>query len=360
MISVIGGGPAGSYSAYLLAEAGYDVDIYEDHNKIGLPIQCSGIVTSAINDIVKIKPELILNKITTMRVNAQDKNFEVKLKDPDLILNRAGFDQFLADKAVEKGAGLYMGHKLIAIENQKLKFWVQGKPVFVHNSKHVVGADGPMSIVGKHMDSRVKRFFVGSQVLAEGNFEKEIVQVFLFNKGFGWIIPENETRARIGAMGYKDCSSRMEEILSKVPNAKVIEKQGGLIPIYSPFHKTYSDNNYLIGDSAGMVKATTGGGIVQAMQAAQQLVKSFKTKQNYETLWKQTVGKDLFAHLAVRKALDCLGDNDLKKLVELTSQEGIKTILSEHSRDKPLGFGLKLLKAEPKYALLLKSLIYSN
>ena len=39
MITIIGGGPAGSYTGYLLAKKGFDVSIYEEHAEIGNPIQ---------------------------------------------------------------------------------------------------------------------------------------------------------------------------------------------------------------------------------------------------------------------------------------------------------------------------------
>ena len=45
MISIIGGGPIGAYTAYLLAKAGEQVRIFEEHNKIGKPVQCAGIVS---------------------------------------------------------------------------------------------------------------------------------------------------------------------------------------------------------------------------------------------------------------------------------------------------------------------------
>ncbi|MEM4264021.1 MAG: NAD(P)-binding protein, partial [Candidatus Woesearchaeota archaeon] len=43
MISIIGAGPVGSFAAYLLAKAGFEVSIFEEHEKIGLPVQCTGL-----------------------------------------------------------------------------------------------------------------------------------------------------------------------------------------------------------------------------------------------------------------------------------------------------------------------------
>ena len=57
MISIIGAGPVGCYLAYLLSKQGKQVQIFEEDSKIGRPIQCTGIVTSSINKIIKVKKE---------------------------------------------------------------------------------------------------------------------------------------------------------------------------------------------------------------------------------------------------------------------------------------------------------------
>ena len=56
MIGIIGTGPAGSYVASLLAKGGMKVKNYEEDEKIGRPIQCTGIVTKDIKKYVKFRP----------------------------------------------------------------------------------------------------------------------------------------------------------------------------------------------------------------------------------------------------------------------------------------------------------------
>jgi len=43
-IAVAGAGVAGSYMAYRLASLGYKVAVFEEHEKIGEPVQCTGII----------------------------------------------------------------------------------------------------------------------------------------------------------------------------------------------------------------------------------------------------------------------------------------------------------------------------
>ncbi|MCK5026553.1 MAG: NAD(P)-binding protein, partial [Nanoarchaeota archaeon] len=107
MISIIGAGPAGSAAAYLLARAGEDVTIYEEHGSVGEPVQCTGIVTSAFNKLVKPRPEFIVNEIKHARIYSPNgKNIDIRMAKPNIIIDRWAFDNHLCDKAEAAGARL--------------------------------------------------------------------------------------------------------------------------------------------------------------------------------------------------------------------------------------------------------------
>ena len=67
-VIIIGAGPAGCYAAYLLAKKGRDVSIFEEHSKIGLPVQCTGITTAQLKNIIELDRKFIINKIDTARI----------------------------------------------------------------------------------------------------------------------------------------------------------------------------------------------------------------------------------------------------------------------------------------------------
>ena len=75
MITVVGAGPAGCYAAYRLAQAGKTVQIFEEHNEVGVPVQCTGIVTSSIMNILKLKKECIINEVSRVKIFAPNNNF---------------------------------------------------------------------------------------------------------------------------------------------------------------------------------------------------------------------------------------------------------------------------------------------
>ena len=68
MITIVGCGAAGSYLAYLLAKRGKDVTIIEEHKKIGSPVQCTGIVTSSIENFIKLRKGIVANRLNKVIV----------------------------------------------------------------------------------------------------------------------------------------------------------------------------------------------------------------------------------------------------------------------------------------------------
>ena len=70
-------------------------------------------------------------------------------------------------------------------------------------------------------------------------------------------------------------------------NKGIIEYQAGLIPVYNPRQKAQKENILLIGDAAAQVKATTGGGIIQGLTAAECAANSISENISYEKAWRE-------------------------------------------------------------------------
>src|SRR3989344_8997191 len=69
MVSIIGGGPIGNYTAALLAQKGYEPTVYEEHDVIGKPIQCTGIATIYLGDILNTLTEKVPKDFTINIIN---------------------------------------------------------------------------------------------------------------------------------------------------------------------------------------------------------------------------------------------------------------------------------------------------
>ncbi len=349
MISIIGAGPAGNYTAYLLTTKGQDVTVYEDGHRIGFPVQCSGVVTQAIDELIKIKKQLVINKIKKIRFFPDKKNLEINIK-PDYVLNRGEFDRYLADKAEKAGAKFKLNHRFISYghinkDELKLKF-ADGKTI---NTNLLIGADGPYSKVAQSANLFVDRkFIVGIQARCKTKIEdKSRADIFLGYGEFGWLIPEDEYTARIGLVSETNPKADFHKLLKQL-NAEIITHHSGLIPLYNPKNKTQTDKVYLVGDAAAQIKASTHGGILFSLIASQQLTKAITKNQDYEKLWKEKIGKELWLHLKIRNALCRFSNENYSDLIGYFSQEKLRTILSENLRDYPSKFLFKALLKEPR------------
>ena len=352
MISVIGAGPAGCYTAYLLAKAGKEVSVFEEHKKIGSPVQCTGIVTSSINNILKPPKSAVLNKIKTARIFSKNNFVEIKLRKENLILDRKEFDTHLAEKAKSAGAKIYLDYTFIGNEGKKVV--TTKKTITVEK---IIGADGPSSKVAKinNMLGRRKYWF-GFQ--ARVKLRNENIVKFYPNIGtFAWVVPENKETARIGLLGNQSAKEIFAKFLkNKSKKNKIIDYQTGIVPAYNPKQITQKNHIYLVGDAASQVKATTGGGIIQSLTAAEALADSIINSKDYENEWRKKLGKDLWLHMKMRNIMDKFKESDWQYLIKLFNKERNKRILGTHDRDYPIKFVLKLLLSEPRLVYFAKYL----
>jgi geranylgeranyl reductase family protein len=349
MISIIGAGPAGCYLAYLLAKKGQKVRIFEEHSEIGKPIQCTGIVTEDIDRLIRLDKSIISN--TTAKANIHSKNSNAVINTKEIILFRDKFDSYLLKLAVSAGAELYKNHKYESFDGNVIRF-SNGK---TYDTDILVGADGPNSKVARTNDLWLKReFYIGVQARVKLKSNPDTYDVYLgsdFPKFFGWIVPENSKTARVGVAAAKNPGVMFESFIKKlnIPKKSIIEKQAGLIPVYNPKQKLQNKNVFLIGDAAGMVKATTGGGIIPSMEAAGILCDCIISKKDYAKEFKRKVGKSLLVHLKIRQMLDKFEDKDYDLLLEYIKNRKVSDILSQTTRESPLRLVLKLLVAEPRF-----------
>lgn len=352
MISIIGAGPAGSYLASLLARE-EDVTIFEEHDKIGLPVQCSGITTQALAEILEIKKNFLINKIKNAKIIApNDKHVNIKLTKPNFILDRAEFDKHLAERAEDEGVRFYLNHKYKScnITNKGITLKLEGK-IQTLKTDVLIGADGPFSKVAKTTGLwKERKFAIGAQARVNMEVNPETLEFYVNQGCFGWVIPESNKIARVGIATYAQPNEKFKLLLKRrqINSKKIIEYQSGMIPLYDPKAKTQNGNVYLLGDAATHVKATTFGGIVQGLMAAEELNRAIIHKKDYEKLWKKRIGRDLRIGLMIRKKLDTFTDQDYNKLVGLFSQERIKKVLETKNRDYPSRFILELLIKEPR------------
>jgi len=354
MISIIGGGPVGSYQAYCLAKKGHKVHVYEGKEKIGIPVQCTGILTHSLKDYINIKKSFLQNTINKAKIIAPNgDDTTIKFKQEDYLVCRTKFDQHIADLAEQEGAKIFLKHRYKGNEGTKIKVGDKVVP-----TKALIGADGPHSAVAKaHNMLKDRKFVIGHQVTVELEVDDpHLMEIWVGLGMFSWCVPEGNGICRVGIVSYDKPVEYLNKLLKmRCPKAKIIGKQTGHIPLYNPKQILQKNNVYLIGDAATHVKATSFGGIIPGMKAATILARDMN---NYQQTCKKEVGKDLYLSLMIRKILDRFSEKDYNDLIKKFQNEKLIKILEANSRDFPTKFALQLFLAKPSLLKFAKHLIF--
>lgn len=358
MISIIGAGPAGSYLAYLLAKKGEEVTLVEEHKEIGKPIQCTGIVTGSIENFVKLKKEVFANRLKRVVVVSRGKRIESAVDE--VVMWRDKFDQFMAEKAQYAGAKLLLNTKFVSLDKKgvRVKDKTSNK-VRVLRSSSIVGADGPYSSVAKMagLTSQTK-FYMGMQAKVRLRADTDAFETYfgsMFPNFFGWVVPESEDTVRLGLGAFENTKDYFYKFLQRrVGKKEILCWESGVIPVYNPQKVIQRGNIYLLGDAATQVKATTGGGIIPSLKAAQTLCDCILHNKDYSKEFKKKSGRELYLHLKIRALLNKFSDEDYNHLLGLMNQERVKRVIRDYDRDTPIPLVFNLLLKEPRFLFYLK------
>ncbi|MFA5796952.1 MAG: NAD(P)/FAD-dependent oxidoreductase [Candidatus Woesearchaeota archaeon] len=352
MISVIGAGPAGSF--YASKEKHDEVHLFEEHKFIGKPVACTGILTDSVKSVLpKIPKDLIISKINRFKIVASGgKSIYINLNKTNMVLDRARFDQYLFQKAVDSGVNVHLGEKFLGYK--KIDSTAHSKNYLIKTNKKsyptnmIVGADGPKSQVAKAAGIYGNRKFLwGYQARAKfPELEEGTTEIRLNLGEFSWIVPESRTIARVGVLGPR--TTRLRNDYERILGAsKIIEDQSGLIPLYNPKQELRKgkENIFLLGDAATMVKATTYGGIIYGLIAGSYLAED---KETYVKKFNSKLGKDLWISLKMREMMNSMTEKQADELIEIFNKKENAQILAAHDRDFPSTFMVQLLMKEAK------------
>ena len=318
----MGAGPGGTAVAKRLAEEGIDVLVIERRQTVGNPAQCGecfpgwGEMTDAfplikddpwLEDFWQLPSHILGQYLEWMRI------FSPSMKDYGFELDcygahRLQLDGYLADQAESKGADIQTGTELRKIQNQtKLNREVYRTNKGSFTADYVIDASGSPAHVarlrGKGERPSVQLPTIYAQVTGHDSDSFDIFMGSVAPRGYAWIIPKGEI-ANVGiGVHYNNLEIPLKQRLDTFCQGlglTIHSYGGGWIPLGGKVKSAVDDNVLSVGDAAGLVMPSNGGGIGQAIVsgkfAADTIISNINNDlplTNYNKMLSKTMAKQL-------------------------------------------------------------------
>jgi len=382
---VVGAGPAGSTVARELAAAGHRVLLIEEHPKVGQPVQCAGLVSQRALDLAG-PGEYVrcpVRGATVVGPTGREFSFRAEAARA-FVIDRAGLDVHLADRAARAGAELRTATRFDGIvartaDGVTAQLTGPDRRTEEVTARLLVGADGVGSAVARA--ARLRRpveilpAFEAEFPASDG--DPELVEVYLgrtFAPGlFGWWIPDGAGGARVGVATDADGTSarayfdRLLQFLRPRfgrPLASPTAFLASGIPI-GTVPRLSAERVLLVGDAAAQVKPLSGGGIFTGMRAAVLAASvaapalsaddlSARRLGAYDALWRGEFGDEFRRALYLRRLFARLSDAELEAVVDALAHGALgRTVVAFGDIDFPTPVVRELLRESPLLVRLL-------
>lgn len=359
-VIVVGGGPVGSTAARYAAMDGAKVLLIEEHAFVGSPVGCTGLLSTRAVKECDVEPseDFVLNSVKGAYVHPPS---EKQLcidggKTKAYVVSRKMFDRALFQMATDAGVDVMLRTRAIGLERsnslQTLKVLERGKQQNIQ-TKVIIAADGVRSNIAMMAGlGRVQKIMPGIQIEAPYHSDDpDFVELFVGSRApgfFAWAVPVDDRISRIGLATDTTNGPTPQECLkwllqhnphiaSKYAGGQTDMVFGG-IPI-GPLRRTYADGIMIVGDAAGQVKPTSGGGIYTGALCAKIAGKvaasldddvSAGSLHQYEKQWKAAIGKELSMGMRIHDFIKGLSDDELDELLGAINTPSILDMITEY------------------------------
>lgn len=355
-VLIVGGGPAGSITAINLGEKA-NVTLVEAKGSSGFPVKCGGLISreclNAYGKYAKISKAIVNAVEGAFFFSPSGKSIELFGREKAVVIERKIFDRILMEKA-SYYADVMMKTKFILAEGKKARL-VNTSGYFNFEFDFLIGADGSESNVARSLGFERPDFYSSKQLLMEYEMLDENMVELYFGKKysdgfFAYAIPVGDGFARVGVVSKSHPDFYLRNLLEKHPEVSKRRKRGVLEINMGPIPANLVDfvrgNTALIGDSAGMVKPYTGGGLFYLLRASEILADSFPNLEKFRKDYMDEMEKEYRTGEKIRKLYDILDDDDYDFLLKTGESMDFTSIHMDRPSTviKLIPEALKLLK----------------
>jgi digeranylgeranylglycerophospholipid reductase len=350
---IIGAGPVGSYLAGKLAGLGYKVLVLDKKSAAGEDVCCTGIISKDCFNLLPADLNLAKRPVCSARFLAPSgKSLKFSRNDEvAYIIDRVALEQVLADYAQASDVRYLFESDVIDIQNargclQVTANYTGHKTIFEAETAVITTGFGS-PLPARLGLGEIRNFVFGAQAEVSLRDVNDIEIYFdrrLAPDGFSWLVPTGENKGLAGQLTRRQPKSYFRKLLSalkaqgKIATVEVSPAYRA-IPLQS-LPKTHSDRLLVVGEAAGQVKPTTGGGIyyglICADIAADTLHKAFQLHEfsesclaSYEKKWRARLGREIKIGNWSQRFYRTLGNRQIEGLYNFISRNGMPQFIAD-------------------------------
>jgi geranylgeranyl reductase len=295
-VAVVGGGPAGSSAAEVLAKAGIETYLFE--RKLDNAKPCGGAIPLCMVDEFDLPPEIIDRRVRKMKmISPSNIEVDINLDREDEYIGmcrREVLDGFMRDRAAHLGANLINGtvYQLDIPNNSTAPYTLhyadhsQGEATGKMKSLKVdvvIGADGANSRIAKAIDAGDYNYAIAFQERirlpeAQMTYYEDLAEMYVGNDVspdfYAWVFPKYDHVA-VGTGTMKVNKAKIKDLQAgiraraarRLEGGKIIKVEAHPIPEH-PRPRRVVGRVALVGDAAGTVTKSSGEGIYFAAKSA--------------------------------------------------------------------------------------------
>jgi len=348
-VIITGAGPIGSYVAHRLAGEGYRVLVFEKNSSVGRSV-CTGIVGLECVDTFGIDDGVILRKVNSANLYSPSGNrLHIYREEPQAcILNRKAFDIALAEKAKRAGAEYQFDCRVTNVISEDDRALVSisrhGKEEIFEARMAVIASGFAPGLINRLGLGKFRDYTVGAQAVVEttGTNEVEIYFGDVAPGFFAWLVPTTPPLARAGLLSRTKPVFYLRTWLADLASRGIIANADvpldyGAIPL-QPLKRTCGNRFIVVGDAAGQVKPTSGGGVYYGLLSAEIAVStlllaledndlSAKRLARYERDWRRKLGREIRTGYWARRLYERMGNRRIDRMFQIVKLSGIDTAL---------------------------------
>lgn len=214
----------------------------------------------------------------------------------------------------------------------------------------IIATGFELNFPGRRLN-RPKDFLYGIQteVIME---DVSDVEVYFGRKiapwSFAWVVPTNGGSAKVGLITEKNPATYLKRFFDNPLIRHRVSTCGNQVkcsPIpLGRIPKSYGERLIIVGEAAGQVKTTTGGGIYFGLLCseigARIILKAFENRdfsekalEEYEIAWREKIEPELKAGIVLRNLFSKLSDYQIDLLMDLAKKDGMLPIIKKTNFD---------------------------